>query len=76
MYERNAPPPPVVVFSNPTIFGFRTKTPRACKIVDAIWSFFSFGAGVHGKFWSDGGPQFTSDEFNTFLRDWGISNGI
>jgi hypothetical protein len=27
------------------------------------------------KLWSDGGPQFKSDEFLSFLRDWDISNG-
>lgn len=27
------------------------------------------------KLWSDGGPQFKSDEFFAFLRDWDISNG-
>ena len=27
------------------------------------------------KLWSDGGPQFKSDEFLAFLRDWDISNG-
>ena len=26
--------------------------------------------------WSDGGPKFTSDEFNTFLRKWGIIHGV
>jgi transposase InsO family protein len=27
------------------------------------------------KLWLDGGPQFKSDEFLAFLRDWDISNG-
>ncbi|KZS02809.1 Uncharacterized protein APZ42_034613 [Daphnia magna] len=33
------------------------------------------GAGAPVKLWSDGGPQFKSDEFISFLRDWDISIG-
>jgi hypothetical protein len=55
---------------------FPDKNTTALKIVDAIRSFFCFGAGAPVKFWSHGGPQFTSDKFNTFLRDWSISHGV
>lgn len=48
----------------------------SARIVDAVRSFFSFGDGAPIKFWSDGGLQFTSDEFNTFLHDWDISHGV
>ncbi|XP_032778719.2 uncharacterized protein K02A2.6-like [Daphnia magna] len=60
----------------PHVVPFLDKNTSARKIVDAIRSFLSFGAGAPVKFWSDGGPQFASDEFNTFLRDWGISHGV
>ena len=60
----------------PHVVPFPDKKTSARKIVDAIRSFFSFGTGAPVKFWSDGGPQFTSDEFNTFLRDWSISHGV
>ena len=55
---------------------FPDKNTSARKIVDAFRSFFSFGAGAPVKFWSDGGPQFTFDEFYMFLRDWGINHGV
>jgi transposase InsO family protein len=60
----------------PHVVPFPDKNTSTRKIFDAIRSFFSFGAGAPVKFWSDGGPQFTSDEFNTFLRDWNISHGV
>ena len=60
----------------PHVVPFPDKNTSTRKIFDAIRSFFSFGAGAPVKVWSDGGPQFTSDEFNTFLRDWNISHGV
>jgi hypothetical protein len=59
----------------PHVVPFPDKNTSARKVVDALRSFFAFGAGAPIKFWSDGGPQFTADEFQSFLREWGISYG-
>ncbi len=59
----------------PHVVPFPDKNTSACKVVDAVHSFFSFDAGAPIKFWSDGGPHFTADEFQSFLREWGISHG-
>ena len=45
----------------PHVMPFSDKNTTALKIVDALRSFFFFGAGAPVKFWSLGGPQFTSD---------------
>jgi hypothetical protein len=52
----------------PPFVPFLDKNTSACKIVDAVRSYFSFGAGMPVKFWSDSGPQFTSDQPRHFIH--------
>ncbi|XP_046647670.1 uncharacterized protein LOC124337676 [Daphnia pulicaria] len=59
----------------PQVFPFPDTNTSTRRVIDALRSFFTCGAGAPVKLWSDGGPQFKSDEFLAFLRDWDISNG-
>jgi hypothetical protein len=59
----------------PQVFPFPDTNTSTRRFIDALRSFFTCGAGAPVKLWSDGGPQFKSDDFLSFLRDWDISNG-
>jgi hypothetical protein len=59
----------------PQVFPFPDTNMSTRRVIDTLRSFFTCGAGAPVKLWSDGGPQFKSDEFLAFLRDWDISNG-
>jgi hypothetical protein len=57
----------------PHVVPFPDRNTSARKVVDAARSCFYFGAGA--PIWSDGGPQFTADEFQSFHRVLDISRG-
>jgi hypothetical protein len=59
----------------PQVYPFPDTNTSTRRIIDALRSFFTCGAGAPIKLWSDGGPQFKSDEYLTFLREWDISHG-
>ena len=59
----------------PQVYPFPDNNTSSRRIIDALRSFFTCGAGAPVKLWSDGGPQFKSDEYLTFLREWDISHG-
>jgi hypothetical protein len=54
----------------PQVFPFPDTNTSSRRAIDPLRSFFTCGAGAPVKLWSDGGPQFKSDEFLAFLRDW------
>jgi hypothetical protein len=59
----------------PQVFPFSDTNTSMRRVIDALHSFFTCGVGAPEKLWSDGGPQFKSDEFLAFLPDWDIGNG-
>ena len=59
----------------PQVYPFPKTNTSSRRIIDAFRSFFTCGAGAPIKLWSDGGPQFKSDEYLSFLKEWDISHG-
>jgi transposase InsO family protein len=57
------------------VYPFPDTNTSSRRIIDAFRSFFTCGAGAPIKLWSDGGPQFKSDEYLSFLKEWDISHG-
>lgn len=56
----------------PQVYLFPDTNTSASRVIDALRSFFTCGAGAPVKLWSDGGPQFKSDEYLAFLCEWDI----
>ena len=68
-------PTPVLILVDcysdwPEIIPMESRT-TATQLTSALRASFC-RTGVPDKFWSDGGPQFTSREFKDFARQWGF----
>lgn len=53
----------------PHVVPFADTNTSARRVIDALRFFFTCGAGAPVKLWSDGGPQFKSDEYLKFLLE-------
>ena len=55
----------------PVVFAFPRGDTRTTQVIGAVRkAFVDFGVPVHLR--SDGGPQFSSHDFRSFLRRWGV----
>ena len=57
----------------PEVHSFGTSDPSAETVAKILRRYFSL-TGVPVKFRSDGGPQFTSASFRSFMESWGVTH--
>ena len=58
----------------PSIHLMRSNT-SSYAVISALRGYFALTA-VPDVLWSDGGPQFVSHKFKTFLREWGVQHKV